>query len=97
MTRTLAPFPAARLRRLRKSPALRSMVRETSLAPSDFIWPVFLMAGKDEETAIPSMPGVTRKTINTVERGHYVPSTVLALRLADALDTTVEALFELSR
>jgi porphobilinogen synthase len=66
MTRTLAPFPATRLRRLRKSPALRAMVRETSLAPSDFIWPVFLMAGKDEETAIPSMPGVTRKTIDRV-------------------------------
>ncbi len=66
MTRTLAPFPATRLRRLRKSPALRDMVRENSLAPSDFIWPVFLMAGKDEETAIPSMPGVTRKTINRV-------------------------------
>ena len=66
MTRTLAPFPATRLRRLRKSPALRDMVRETSLAPSDFIWPVFLMAGKDEETAIPSLPGVTRKTIDRV-------------------------------
>ena len=66
MTRTLAPFPATRLRRLRKNPALRAMVRETSLAPSDFIWPVFLMAGKDEETAIPSMPGVTRKTIDRV-------------------------------
>jgi porphobilinogen synthase len=66
MTRTIAPFPATRLRRLRKSPALRAMVRETSLAPSDFIWPVFLMAGKDEETAIPSMPGVTRKTIDRV-------------------------------
>jgi porphobilinogen synthase len=66
MTRTLAPFPATRLRRLRKSPALRDMVRENSLAPSDFIWPVFLMAGKDEETAIPSMPGVTRKTIDRV-------------------------------
>lgn len=66
MTRTLAPFPATRLRRLRKSPALRAMVRENSLAPADFIWPVFLMAGKDEETAIPSMPGVTRKTIDRV-------------------------------
>ncbi len=66
MTRTLAPFPATRLRRLRKSPALRDMVRENSLAPSDFIWPVFLMAGKDEETTISSMPGVTRKTIDRV-------------------------------
>jgi porphobilinogen synthase len=64
MPSTLAPFPSTRLRRLRKSPALRDMVRENSLAPSDFIWPVFLMAGKDAETAIPSMPGVTRKTID---------------------------------
>ncbi len=39
--------------------------------------------------------GVTRKTINTVERGHYVPSTVLALRIAAALDTTVEEIFSL--
>ena len=39
--------------------------------------------------------GVTRKTINTVENGVFVPSTVLALKLARALQTTVEALFEL--
>ena len=39
--------------------------------------------------------GVTRKTVNTVERGHYVPSTVLALRLARALSTTVDELFGL--
>lgn len=39
--------------------------------------------------------GVTRKTINTVERGHYVPSTVLSLRLARVLGTTVEELFAL--
>lgn len=37
--------------------------------------------------------GVTRKTINTVERGHFIPSTLLALKLAAALATTVEALF----
>lgn len=36
---------------------------------------------------------VSRKTINTVENGVFVPSTVLALRLARALDTTVERLF----
>lgn len=39
--------------------------------------------------------GVSRKTINTVENGVFIPSTVLALRLARALDTTVEALFQL--
>jgi putative transcriptional regulator len=39
--------------------------------------------------------GVSRKTINTVENGVFIPSTVLALRLARALHTTVEALFQL--
>lgn len=39
--------------------------------------------------------GVTRKTINTVENGVFTPSTTLALKLARALETTVEALFEL--
>jgi putative transcriptional regulator len=39
--------------------------------------------------------GVTRKTINTVENGVFVPSTLLALRLARALDAKVEDLFQL--
>ena len=39
--------------------------------------------------------GVTRKTINTIERGHFVPSTLLALKLAKALDAKVEELFSL--
>ena len=39
--------------------------------------------------------GVTRKTINTVENGVFVPSTVLALKVARALGMTVEALFQL--
>lgn len=39
--------------------------------------------------------GVSRKTINTVENGVFIPSTVLALQLAHALETTVEALFQL--
>lgn len=64
MTQIVAPFPSARLRRLRSSDALRRMVRQTTLSPDDFIWPIFLMAGTDAETAIPSMPGVTRKTVD---------------------------------
>ena len=39
---------------------------------------------------------VSRKTVNTVENGVFVPSTLLALRLAAALGTTVDALFYLS-
>jgi putative transcriptional regulator len=37
--------------------------------------------------------GVSRKTINTVENGVFIPSTVLALKLARALDASVEGLF----
>jgi putative transcriptional regulator len=39
--------------------------------------------------------GVTRKSINAIERGHFVPSTVLALKLAKLFDVPVETLFEL--
>jgi putative transcriptional regulator len=39
--------------------------------------------------------GVSRKTINTVENGVFIPSTVLALKLARALDVSVEGLFVL--
>lgn len=40
--------------------------------------------------------GVSRKTINTVENGVFIPSTVIALKLAAALNTRVEKLFELA-
>ena len=39
--------------------------------------------------------GVTRKTVNTVENGVFVPSTILALKLAEALDLSVEQLFRI--
>ncbi|MDG1377710.1 MAG: porphobilinogen synthase [Yoonia sp.] len=64
MKPTVTPFPATRLRRLRQSPALRSLVSQNSLSPSDLIWPIFVMEGTDAETPIASMPGVTRKTVD---------------------------------
>ncbi|HKL70531.1 porphobilinogen synthase [Salibaculum sp.] len=59
-------FPAARPRRLRATPALRAMVRESTLSPADFIWPVFVMPGRDAEEPVPSMPGVVRRTVDRV-------------------------------
>ena len=41
------------------------------------------------------MVAVTRKTINTIENRKYIPSTYLALKLADALETSVEDLFQI--
>jgi porphobilinogen synthase len=66
MSRTLAPFPATRLRRIRRTEALRGLVRETQLSVTDLIWPVFVMEGNNETHPVPSMPGVERRTIDRV-------------------------------
>ena len=68
MTPIVAPFPTARTRRLRRTAALRDMVRENTLTPADFIWPVFVMAGENSETPIASMPGVSRLTVDRVAK-----------------------------
>jgi putative transcriptional regulator len=47
------------------------------------------------QAELAELVGVSRKTINTVENGIFIPSTVLSLRLAKALGTTVEKLFHL--
>ena len=47
------------------------------------------------QAALAERVEVSRKTINTVENGVFVPSTVLALKLAAALETSVESLFQL--
>ncbi|MBF4510685.1 MAG: porphobilinogen synthase [Aeromicrobium sp.] len=51
-------FPAYRPRRLRRTEALRSLVRETTLSPADFVYPLFVMFGTGVRREVPSMPGV---------------------------------------
>jgi porphobilinogen synthase len=57
-------FPIQRLRRLRQHDALRRMVRETSLSPSDLIYPIFVTEGRDRREEIASMPGQFRLSID---------------------------------
>ncbi|WP_455388119.1 porphobilinogen synthase [Petrachloros mirabilis] len=57
-------FPIQRLRRLRQHDALRRMVRETSLSPSDLIYPIFVTEGRDRREEIVSMPGQFRLSID---------------------------------
>ena len=64
MTRSCAPFPACRPRRLRQAPWARRMTRETTLAPDDLIWPIFVIEGEDRAEPVPSMPGVSRLTVD---------------------------------
>ena len=54
------PFPLHRPRRLRATPALRALVRETTLTPGDFIHPLFFSATVDEARPIGTMPGVSQ-------------------------------------
>lgn len=49
-------FNALRPRRLRRTPAIRSMVRETVLTPADFVYPIFVVPGTNVKEEIPSMP-----------------------------------------
>ena len=55
-----ASFPAVRLRRLRRSPAMRSLVRETRLTPDRFVAGLFVRHGKRLREEISSLPGVAR-------------------------------------
>jgi porphobilinogen synthase len=57
-------FPIQRLRRLRLHESFRRMVRETSLAPSDLIYPLFVIEGRDRREAIASMPGQFRLSVD---------------------------------
>ena len=66
MPRITAPYPAGRFRRLRSSPAIRSLVSETMLSPADLIWPVFVQDGRGETSNIPSMPGVQRMSVDLI-------------------------------
>ncbi|MCK4897166.1 MAG: hypothetical protein KAS38_00205, partial [Anaerolineales bacterium] len=61
---TFPPFPASRTRRLRLTPQIRDMVRETVLSPKDFVYPLFIRHGNDIRQEISSMPGQFQWTID---------------------------------
>ena len=64
MTSPIARFPASRPRRLRRTEAVRALVRENHLSANDLIWPVFVCDGDNVEDPVPSMPGVMRRSID---------------------------------
>src|SRR5947208_14586159 len=57
-------FPATRLRRMRKTDALRGLVRETELSVDHLVYPLFVTHGEDRREPIESMPGIERLTIS---------------------------------
>ena len=63
-TLVAVPFPATRLRRLRATPVLRDLVRETRLDVADLVLPLFVQSGAGTREPIASMPGVERLSIS---------------------------------
>jgi porphobilinogen synthase len=61
-----AAYPATRLRRPRAHAWSRALFAEVTLSPADFIWPLFVTEGKGERTAVPTMPGVERLSVDLV-------------------------------
>jgi len=61
-------FPAIRPRRLRQSPAVRALARETSLSPQHLVLPMFVREGITDPVSISSMPGVVQHTLDSLCR-----------------------------
>jgi porphobilinogen synthase len=61
-------FPRSRPRRLRRTPALRSLIRETELTPRHLIAPLFVKEGMREPVPIPSMPGQLQHTLESLRK-----------------------------
>ncbi|HSJ21955.1 MAG TPA: porphobilinogen synthase [Nocardioidaceae bacterium] len=61
-------YPEVRPRRLRRTPALRNLVRETSVAPRQLVLPAFVREGAAEPTPIGSMPGVVQHSRDSLRR-----------------------------
>lgn len=79
-------FPVNRLRRLRGSEVLRSMVRETRLNTKDLIYPLFVVHGQDKRLPINSMPGICQWSVDRLEE---------EIREVQALDISAVLLFGL--
>lgn len=64
----LGPTPIDRPRRLRSTPAMRSLVREHTVRPADLVLPMFVREGATENTPVSSMPGVVQHTMDSLVR-----------------------------
>lgn len=81
-------FPQTRMRRSRRTSALRSLVAESALGPGDLIYPVFILEGENRTEAVISMPGVERKSVDKLifELADVVALGIPAIALFPVID-----------
>jgi porphobilinogen synthase len=87
-------FPTHRPRRLRKDAFSRAMVRETTLSPANFIYPVFVVEGSGIEQPVPSMPGVSRISLDKLllVAAECVQLGISAIALFPVIDSSLKTL-----
>jgi len=82
------PFPSTRMRRMRHDEFSRRLMRESVLTCNDLIYPVFVIDGSNRTEAVPSMPGVSRMTLDRllVEAEHCLALGIPAIALFPVVD-----------
>ncbi len=92
--RSPGQFPEIRLRRGRRTANLRRLIAETGLSSADLIYPVFVLDGEGLEQPVPSMPGISRKSIDKllVELSEAVELGIPAVALFPVIDAGLKSL-----
>lgn len=87
-------FPSTRLRRSRRSAALRRLVAESSLSATDLIYPMFVLDGKKKTEDVPSMPGIARHSIDGIlaQTDEAVALGILAVALFPVIEPALKRL-----
>ena len=91
---TLGQYPHTRMRRMRRDTFSRDLMREHVLTPADFIYPVFVLEGKNCVEDVKSMPGVQRKTLDKVlaEAEQCMKLGIPAMALFPVIDASLKSL-----
>jgi porphobilinogen synthase len=87
-------FPQVRMRRGRRTKAIRRLVAESGLGCGDFIYPVFVLDGEKKTEPVPSMPGIERKSVDGLlkELGEAVELGIPAVALFPVIDMDKKSL-----
>ncbi|MCY4473197.1 MAG: porphobilinogen synthase [Kistimonas sp.] len=88
MTILSRPFPAARLRRMRRDNFSRRLMRETRLSVDDLVYPVFVVEGERQRQPVASMPGVERLSLDELlkDAEHWASLKIPALALFPVIE-----------
>ncbi len=86
-------FPSTRLRRTRRTAALRRLVAESALSPADLIYPMFVLDGKSRAEPVDSMPGIERRSVEGILEAtdEVVSLGIPAVVLFPVIDATLKS------